>query len=89
MPFSVRLDRETEAMIDRLAREKGTSRSSVVREAVAQYASVVDDRTTAYERLKPLIGISRSGRGDLSQDTGRKFTELLKNKRATRARRPR
>jgi Arc/MetJ-type ribon-helix-helix transcriptional regulator len=89
MPFSVRLDRETEAMIDRLAREKGTSRSSVVREAVAQYASVVDDGTTAYERLKPLIGIIRSGRGDLSQDTGRKFTELLKNKRAKRARRAR
>jgi len=86
MPFSVRLDRRTEAIIERLARSSGKSRSSVVREAVAQYASDADVRTTAYERLEPLIGVVRSGRTDLSQHTGRKFTELLKTQRAARAR---
>ncbi|MBI4888700.1 MAG: ribbon-helix-helix protein, CopG family [Acidobacteria bacterium] len=57
MPFSVRLDPETTAIIERLARSSGRSRSSVVREAVAHYASVADERTSAYERLKPVIGI--------------------------------
>jgi hypothetical protein len=89
MPFSMRLDPQTEAMIERLARSRGTSRSSVVREAVAQYASAADVRTTAYERLEPLIGVVRSGRSDLSRQTGRKFTGLLKARRAARARRSR
>ena len=89
MPFSVRLDRRTEAVIGRLARSSGKSRSSVVREAVAQYASAADVRTTAYEKLEPLVGVVRSGRTDLSQHTGRKFTELLKTQRAARARRSR
>jgi predicted transcriptional regulator len=89
MPFSVRLDPETESMIDRLARSSGKSRSFVVREAVVRYASIVDTDTSAYERLQPLIGAIRSGRRDLSQQTGRKFTALLKRRRAERARRSR
>lgn len=89
MPFSVRLDPQTEAAIERLARSSGKSRSSVVREAVARYASAADANTTAYERLEPLIGVVRSGRTDLSQHTGRKFTEVLKTRRAARARRSR
>ena len=94
MPFSVRFDPETEALIERLARTRGKSRSSVVREAVARYAAEEDTQTTAYERLKPLIGIVRSGRSDLSQHTGRKVAELLRKRwaakqRAERARRSR
>jgi hypothetical protein len=89
MPFSVRFDPETEALVERLARTRGRSRSSVVREAVARYAAEEEAQTSAYERLKPLIGVIRSGRTDLSQHTGRKFTELLKARRATRARRAR
>lgn len=89
MPFSVRLDPHTEAVIERLARQSGKSRSSVVREAVAHYAAGEDTRTTAYERLEPLIGVVHSGRTDLSQQTGRRFTDLLKARRAARARRSR
>jgi hypothetical protein len=89
MPFSVRFDPETEALIERLARTRGQSRSSIVREAVARYAAEEDAQTTAYERLKPLIGVIHTGRTDLSQQTGRKFTELLKAQRADRARRTR
>jgi predicted DNA-binding protein len=87
MPFSVRLDPETESMIDRLARESGKSRSFVVREAVVRYVSAVDSEKSAYERLKPLVGASRSGRRDGSQQTGRKFGALLKQQRGKRARR--
>ena len=89
MPFSVRLDAETESMIERLARASGKSRSSVVREAVVRYASTVDAEKTGYQRLKPLIGAIRSGRSDQSQQTGRRFTALLKHQRTGRARRSR
>lgn len=89
MPFSVRFDAKTEALIERLARTRGKSRSSVVREAVARYASEDDAQTSAYERLAPFIGTVRSGRKDLSQHTGRTFTALLKKKQAARARRAR
>lgn len=87
MPFSVRLDPQTEALIDTLARSSGKSRSSVVREAVAHYAASTP--ATGYEKLQPLIGVIRSGRTDLSQQTGRKFADLLKSRRARRARRRR
>jgi hypothetical protein len=87
MPFSVRLDPETQALIERLAKRHRQSRAWVVREAVAKYA--VGDRSeqSLYERMKPYIGIVSSGDGTLSQDTGKKFTEIVKAKaRARRAR---
>ncbi len=89
MPFSLRLDADTEALLDRLSRGKGLSRATVVRKAVAHYAATAWDNLSAYEKLKPLTGIVRSGRHDLSQDTGRKLTALLKKKQAERARRSR
>ncbi|MBI4265895.1 MAG: type II toxin-antitoxin system VapB family antitoxin [Acidobacteria bacterium] len=89
MPFSMRLDPETQALIQRLAARTGKSRASVVREAVTRYASHRDEGLTAYDRLEPLVGIVRSGRSDLSQHTGRKFAGLLRERRATRARRAR
>lgn len=76
-------------MIDRLARASGKSRSSVVREAVVRYASTADSDRSAYDRLKPLIGAIRSGRTDLSRQTGRKFTAVLKQRQTERARRAR
>jgi len=89
MPFSLRLDDATEERIDRLARERGTSRAAVVREAVARFAEETDDTVALVERLKPFIGSVRSGRTDLSSQTGRGFTALVKASRARRARRSR
>ena len=89
MPFSIRLDPETEAAIARLARLTGRSRASVVREAVTRYGIDADNTETAYDRLRPLVGVFRSGRGDLSQQAGRKVAELLRQRRTTRARRTR
>jgi metal-responsive CopG/Arc/MetJ family transcriptional regulator len=89
MPFSLRLDDDTEERIDRLARERGTSRAAVVREAVARYAEEADGSVALVERLKPFIGVIGSGRSDLSSQTGRRFTALVKASRSGRARRPR
>jgi hypothetical protein len=87
MPFSVRLDPETQALIERLAKRHRQSRAWVVREAVAKYAVAEQQPRTAYDALRPLIGMVSSGDGTLSQQTGKKFTELLLKKKAERDRR--
>lgn len=84
MPFSFRLDPETEAKIRRLAAKTGKSRSMVVREAVEKY--VADEevapakRETAYDRMKPYIGIASTGGKNYSQNTHEKYGALLKEK---------
>jgi predicted DNA-binding protein len=90
MPFSLRLDPETESRIRRLSTQTGRSKSQVVREAVAQYAP--DEHEPAagdstFDRLKAYVGVVRSGGRNYSNDTHRKYRALLQKKR--RVRRPR
>jgi hypothetical protein len=87
MPISVRLDPETEALIRRMARVAGRSKSWVVREAVAAYSRNAPRGRTPYEALAPFIGAGGTGRKALSERTGERFTDLVRTK--ARARRPR
>jgi predicted DNA-binding protein len=84
MPFSLRLDRETEAKIRRLTAATGRSKSEVVREAVAHYApdGVADasDGGSAFDRLKPFIGIVGTGGAHYSKDTHAKYRAALQRK---------
>lgn len=91
MPFSLRLDPDTEAKIRRLSAATGRSKADVVREAVARYAPDTDSapahEVSAYDRLKPLIGVVSTGGANYSKDTHTKYRELLRRKhRARRAR---
>ena len=91
MPFSVRLDPDTEAKIRRLSAAAGRSKSSVVREAVEQYApeagSAPAPGQSAFDRLKAYVGIVRTGGAHFSRDTHAKYRALLRRKH--RVRRPR
>ena len=91
MPFSVRLDSETEAKIRRLTVATGRSKSAVVRDAVAQYAPDPDTQAargeSAFDRLTPFIGIVKTGGANHSRQTHTKYRALLR--RAHRARRAR
>jgi predicted DNA-binding protein len=84
MPFSLRLDAETEAKIRRLAAATRRSKSEVVREAVAHYAPDVDPvgmpGQSAFDRLKPFIGSVATGGANLSRDTHAKYRALLRRK---------
>ena len=90
MPFSLRLDPDTEARIRRLSADTGQSRSAVVREAIVQYSSMreSDARTSdsAFDRLKPFVGIVSTGGRDLSTGTHAKYRDLLRRKHAKRPR---
>ncbi len=81
MPMSVRLDDETEGLIRRLARSAGRTKSWVVREAVAEYASQRQPVDRApYEAFAPFIGVIASGNGTLSENTGQRYARLVRNK---------
>ena len=84
MPFSVRLDPDTEAKIRRLAHQTGRSQSSLVREAIAQFEPDRDpaagDSESALDRVRRYAGVVDTGGAQYSTDTHAKH-------RAARARR--
>jgi ribbon-helix-helix CopG family protein len=94
MPFSLRLDPETEARIRKLTRTTGRSKAAIVREAVAQYRVDPDAPSqrgeSIFDRLKPFIGIIDTGGAEYSRNTHAKYRAALRAKhRGGRPRRPR
>jgi len=83
MPFSFRLDPETEARIRRLAKATGRSRSAVVRDAVSQYDSAEIHRVkvdqTALDHLRAFVGVVSTDK-QLSVDTHAKYRAALRRK---------
>lgn len=83
MPFSLRLDPETEAVLRRLAKEQGRSKSAVVREAVEHYGNretpADDQARTALDVVQPFVGVVATG-GHLSEDTHAKYRASLRRK---------
>lgn len=91
MTISVRLDPKTQAVLDRLARERRLSRSQVIRESLARLGDEVagwtaHEAATPYERVKHVIG-SLSGPHDLATRSKERVREAIAAKH--RARRPR
>jgi hypothetical protein len=91
MPFSLRLDPETEAIIRRLSVGTARSKSQVVRDAVAHYAAErhLPDAAeqSTFARLKAFIGTISTGGANYSKNTHRKYRDLIRQKhRARRAR---
>jgi predicted DNA-binding protein len=91
MPFSIRLDPDTEARIRQLAAATGRSKATVLREAVTRYAADWEREeaapATALDRLRPYIGVVDSGGAQYSRNTHEKYRDALVQER--RAQRPR
>jgi len=90
MPLSVRLDRKTETLVNRLARKRRQSKSQVIRDAIGVLASQEERPKVTkrpYDLVKHLIGCADSGGVNLSENTGEKFTKMLQQE--VRARRSR
>jgi len=90
VPFSIRLDPETEALIRRLGYGAGRSKSAVVREAVARYAADAGAAgpaatRSAFDRLKPFAGVVRTEQ-NYSRDTHAKYRALLRRRHDRRSR---
>lgn len=84
MPLSVRVDRKTETLLKRLARQKNCTKSDVVREAIgalARHAEESEKAQRPWDTAEDLIGCVKDGPPDLSVKTGQGFRRILHEKR--------
>ncbi|MBV8203310.1 MAG: CopG family transcriptional regulator [Acidobacteria bacterium] len=75
MPTSVRLDPETKRTLEQLARRRSASKSEVLRQAIELLAA--QDQAAPFDRVADLIGSIRGGPPNLSEQTGKRFRQLL------------
>ncbi len=83
MPISVRLDPETEALLKRLARRSGRTKSDILREALLRLAE--EEKTggqanRTYNLISDLIGVASGGPPDLARTHKRAFRQRLSKK---------
>lgn len=84
MALSARLDSKTEALVNRMARRRGQTKSQVIREAIRVLADFQEERKgplPPYEAIAHLIGCAHGGPPDLSERTGDKFRRILLKQR--------
>ena len=74
--LNVRLSDEEERALDRYCQETGLSRSSVVKEALAEYLRQTKKSKTSFEFGADLFGTEGSG----SADRSAKYKKLLSKK---------
>ncbi|MEX2283573.1 MAG: ribbon-helix-helix domain-containing protein [Gemmatimonadota bacterium] len=76
MPTSVRLDKQTEQRLERLARLTGRTKSGLIRDAIMSLDESFQSNSgqSAYERLSRYVGVVRLGPGDRA----RRAEELLR-----------
>jgi len=82
-PLTLRLDPKTRQRIVRLARRQRLSTSEVIRQAIAAWADRQEPVTSPHDAMRDLIGIVRGGDPKRSEQTGRRFTALLKKRRSS------
>ncbi len=83
MPTSVRLDPETEALLDQLAQTRRRTKSDILREALrrlAQDEQVKEVDDGPYARVADLIGIAQGGPDNLARRHKQAFRDLLASK---------
>lgn len=82
---TVRLDTRLESKLERLAKQRGQSKSDVIRDALELFAEEQEaGATSALDRLRPFVGIADGGGRQLSKKTGERFREMLLEKQRAR-----
>jgi hypothetical protein len=68
MPVSVRLDKDTEELLDKAAKIAAVPKSKIMKDSLKEYClNIIKSKTVSpYELSRDLIGKQGSGRGDLS-----------------------
>ncbi len=80
-PLALRMDEKTRRQIARIARRKGLSTSEVIRQAIDAWAAREEPASVPFEHISDLLGVVRGGNPKRSQQTGRRFAKLLKQRR--------
>jgi len=87
--ITVRLDRDTEASLSRLAGRTGRSRSALVRDAIRRLAEEEPAPArsavpTFAERIAPYVGSVDTGGGQLSERSGERVRQILGERAGSR-----
>jgi hypothetical protein len=84
--LSVRIDAPMAALVKRVARERGLSKSEVVRMALATFRKQYEQssRVPPSVALAHLIGSGDSGGKNLSEHTAERFAQMLLEERKRR-----
>ena len=83
-PLSLRLDEKTRRRITRLARRKNLSVSDIVRSAIESMAEREDSPSSPYALIADIVGSVRGTNPRRSEQTGRRFTKILKRARKSK-----
>ena len=78
MPITVRVDAETEKLLDRLSRTKGWNKSEIVREAIRLLA--VRETSSVYDRISDLVGSVDSKGLNPSVDAHKRAAKKIQGK---------
>lgn len=84
MPTSVRLNPETERVLQGLVRRSGRTKSDVIRRAIevlAEQAETGLETKGVFQTVEHLLGVGTGGDPSLSKQTGRRFLEQLEKRR--------
>ena len=81
MPTSVRVDEETEALLERASQVTASTKSQLIRTALKQYCSVIilGSTATPYESIKQFIGCA-DGPTDLARQSRHYLQEIFRGK---------
>ena len=87
MPTSVRVDEETEALLERASQAASTTKSDLIRKALRAYCTriVLSKAMTPYEAIRDFIGCAE-GPPNLSRRSRQYLREILRGQKRRRAR---
>jgi len=81
MPVSVRLDKETEELLEKMAKQLGKTKSEVIKKSIIQYCTPFIKRQSLYEFIKERIEKwPGSRRGNLAVRSEEILKERLREK---------
>ena len=84
-PLTIGFDASVRRQITQVGKRRRCTPSALVREAVTDLLERENSTVSFYDQIKDLIGVGeRGGDPTLSENTGRKFTALLKARQAKR-----
>ena len=87
MGTNVRLPARLERLVSRVAKERGATKSEVIRNVLAmleEEGQKARGGATPYQAMKHLIGCASGGPSDLSAEPGKKFRGMLLRRRIVR-----
>ncbi len=82
--ITLKVDDETAAQLEGMARQRGLSRSDVVREGIHLVLGRATGQPTALERFGAAVGCIDEGPGNLAENSGAKFGALVAKKAKAR-----